>query len=155
MSVGPVLRLERTFDAPREEVFAAWTSPEVLRRWWAAGPGWECTGAEVDLRVGGRYRLGMRESPEQPPYVVGGEYLEVDPPERLVYTWTWEGDPESQQGSRESVVTVRFLAAGSGTTVELVHEGFATPEVRDRHAHGWMGVLDSLAARGLGAPASG
>jgi uncharacterized protein YndB with AHSA1/START domain len=152
MSEGPVLRLERTFDAPREEVFAAWTSPEVLRRWWAAAPGWECTTAEVDLRVGGRYRLAMRESPEAAPYAVGGEYLEVDPPERLVYTWTWEGDPESQRGSRDSVVTVRFLPAGSGTTVELVHEGFATPDVRDRHAHGWMGVLDNLAARGLGAP---
>ena len=123
MSEGPVLRLERTFDAPLEEVFAAWTSPEVLRRWWAAGPRWECTGTEVDLRVGGRHRLGMRESPEQPPYVVGGEYPEVDPPARLVYTWTWEGDPGSEEGSRDSIVTVRLLPAGSGTTVELVPGG--------------------------------
>jgi uncharacterized protein YndB with AHSA1/START domain len=82
------LRLERTFAAPREEVFRAWTEPEVLRRWWAAAPTWECPVAETDVRVGGRYRLTMRDPDSGKEHTVGGEYVAVESPQRLVYTWT-------------------------------------------------------------------
>jgi uncharacterized protein YndB with AHSA1/START domain len=57
---GYVVRIERTFDAPAEAVFDAWTRPEVMRRWWHAGPDWETPEAEVDLRVGGKVRVVMR-----------------------------------------------------------------------------------------------
>jgi uncharacterized protein YndB with AHSA1/START domain len=74
------LQLERRFDASPEAVFDAWTNPDVLRRWWAAGPDWETPVAEVDLRAGGRYRLTMRDPAAGAEHTVGGEYIEVRRP---------------------------------------------------------------------------
>ena len=141
------LRAERTFDAPREAVFAAWTNPEVLRRWWASEPGWRSPSAEVDLRVGGRYRLSMGEPDGGPVHTVTGEYTEVRPPERLAYTWTWEGDPPEMDGSAGTLVTVEFAEDDGRTTVTVVHTGFATEQARDLHKGGWGGCLDSLGRR--------
>jgi uncharacterized protein YndB with AHSA1/START domain len=141
------LRAERTFDAPREAVFAAWTNPEVLRRWWASEPGWRSPSAEVDLRVGGRYRLSMGEPDGGPVHAVTGEYTEVRPPERLAYTWAWEGDPPEMDGSAGTLVTVEFTEDDGRTTVTVVHTGFATEQARDLHRGGWGGCLDSLGRR--------
>ena len=146
------LRLERTFPAPRDEVFEAWTSPEVLRRWWAAGPDWDTPLAEVDLRVGGRYRLAMRDPSSGDVHTVGGEYLEVSPPRRLSYTWTWEGSDEDPAGAG-SVVSVDFVEQDGQTTVVLVHSGLTGEESRDRHAHGWTACLDNLGGRVLASAA--
>ena len=141
------LRAQRTFDAPREAVFAAWTNPEVLRRWWASQPGWRSPSAQVDLRVGGRYRLSMGEPDGGPVHTVTGEYTEVRPPERLAYTWAWEGDPPEMNGSAGTLVTVEFAEDGGRTTVTVVHTGFATEQARDLHEGGWGGCLDSLGRR--------
>jgi uncharacterized protein YndB with AHSA1/START domain len=143
------LRLERTFAAPAAEVFAAWTEPEVLRRWWAAQPGWQGAAAEVDLRVGGRYRLAMADPESGAVHAVGGEYLEVAPPRRLAYTWTWEGDPEEMRGSAGSLVTVEFRERAGRTDVVLTHTGFDDDHVRDLHGGGWGGCLDNLELRVL------
>ena len=91
-------RLQRTFQASPEEVFDAWTNPEVLQRWWAAQPSWTSPGCDVDLRVGGRYVLRMSNDETGEQYVVGGEYREVVRPRRLVYTWCWQGDGGSDPG---------------------------------------------------------
>jgi uncharacterized protein YndB with AHSA1/START domain len=139
-----VLRMNRRFDAPRERVFEAWTSPEVLKDWWRAGPDWTTPEAEVDLRPGGSYRLAMRDPESGQTHTVVGEYREVQPPERLVYTWTWESNPTEMQGSAGSVVTVEFLDDGGATNVELTHTGFADDEIRDLHAHGWEACLANL-----------
>ncbi len=138
------LRLERTFDAPREAVLDAWTDPEVLKRWWAAGPDWETPTAEVDLREGGTYRLSMRDPDSDAVHTVGGEYTEVRRPERLAYTWTWESHESPSAGSR---VTVDFAEDGGRTTVTLVHTGLGTAESREQHEHGWAGCLDNLERR--------
>jgi uncharacterized protein YndB with AHSA1/START domain len=146
-----VLRLSRRFEAPRERVFEAWTSPAVLREWWHAGPDWETPEAEVDLRPGGSYRLAMRDSESGQTHTLVGEYREVQPPERLVYTWTWESNPEEMQGSAGSLVTVEFSDEGGATNVEITHTGFANEEIRNLHAHGWeacLANLERLFARG-------
>ncbi|HWT22350.1 MAG TPA: SRPBCC domain-containing protein [Solirubrobacteraceae bacterium] len=143
---GSILRIERAFDAPREAVFDAWTSPEVLRRWWAAGTGWSTPVADVDLRVGGRYRLSMRDPAAAGAYTVVGEYVEVVRPERLVYTWTWEGEPAEQAGSEGTLVSVDFLETGGRTTVVITHTGFAGPGVAAQHEHGWNACLENLGA---------
>jgi uncharacterized protein YndB with AHSA1/START domain len=135
-----VLVLTRTFAAPREKVFRAWTDPALLKKWWAAGPGFTPTVAEIDLRVGGRYRLGMRAPDADADYVVAGTYREVQRPARLVYTWAWEG-----AGAPETLVTVEFLDRGAQTEVILTHEQFADASDRDQHASGWSGCLDNLA----------
>jgi len=137
------LRLERSFAAPPERVFEAWTSPEVLRRWWAAQPDWTSPEAEVDLRVGGRYRLAMRNA-EGETHAVTGVYIQIDPPSRLAYTWAWEelDHPDSQ-------VTVEFRGEGEGTTVVITHAGLPDEAEREQHGHGWNGCLDNLGRRVL------
>ena len=133
------LHLKRTFAASREKVFRAWTDPEALKRWW--GPeGFSTPAAEIDLRVGGKYRIAMR-SPHGDTYHLVGTYREVRPPEKLVYTWAWEAEPE--QG--ETLVTVEFLDRDDSTEVVLTHELFPSEKVRDEHGKGWTGSLDHLA----------
>ena len=78
-----VVRIERTFDAPAEDVFDAWTSADVIRRWFRPGRDWGTPSAEVDLRVGGTVRVVMR-SPDGSDYPLHGTFLEVAPPDRLV-----------------------------------------------------------------------
>jgi uncharacterized protein YndB with AHSA1/START domain len=94
---------------------------------------------EVDLRVGGRYRIHMRE-PEGKEHRVVGVYREVDPPRRLVYTWTWETDPIVT----DSIVTVEFNERGGSTEVVLRHEKLPTVEKRDGHNAGWVVCLEQL-----------
>jgi uncharacterized protein YndB with AHSA1/START domain len=138
-----MLRVSRRFDAPRERVFDAWTNPDVLRSWWAAGPDWKTPTAEVDPRPGGRYRLSM-EDPTGSVHTVVGEYKEVTPPERLAYTWSWEGGPPEMAGSADSLVVVEFLEDGDGTEVVLTHSGFASGEIRGEHEKGWTAVIENL-----------
>jgi uncharacterized protein YndB with AHSA1/START domain len=146
------VRLERTFDAPAEAVFDAWTNPEVLRRWWVASPNGTTPLAEVDLKVGGRYRMAMINEEGGETVTVGGEYVEVDRPRRLAYTWTWEGSRES--GSENSLVTLEFEEHDGRTTVTLVHTGITSQESRDSHAQGWAGCFDNLGRRIFGAAAA-
>jgi uncharacterized protein YndB with AHSA1/START domain len=134
------LHLARTFLAPREKVFRAWTNPEELKKWWGP-PGYSTPSAEVDLRVGGKYRLGMRKLPDGELFYLTGTYRDVRPPERLVYTWRWEANPEMG----ETLVTVEFRAVGDSTEVVLTHEFFPNQKARDDHNQGWSGCLDRLA----------
>jgi uncharacterized protein YndB with AHSA1/START domain len=143
-----VLRLTRRFAAPRERVFEAWTDPALLRRWWAALQGWETSLAEVDVRPQGRYRLSMSDGERD--YTVVGEYVEVRPPARLAYTWTWEGEPEEMRGSEGTLVEVDFVEDGGRTEVVLTHSGFAGERIRDLHGEGWGGCLDNLSRRVFG-----
>jgi uncharacterized protein YndB with AHSA1/START domain len=145
---GPlVLRMERTFSASAEAVFEAWTSAAVLMRWWAPGPDWETPVAEADVRVGGRLRIVMR-SPQGEEFAGGGEYVEVTPPERLVFTWTWDGH-EGHEGSQ--LIEVEFDDNGDGTTtVEVTNRGLKDEESKESHREGWEGSLANL-ERVLGA----
>jgi uncharacterized protein YndB with AHSA1/START domain len=136
------LRLQRTYDAPAEDVFDAWTNPEVLRRWWKANPAWITPVAEVDLRVGGRYRISMEDPESGKKYTAGGEYSEVSRPNRLVYSWQWE--QENGELSHSSTVAVDFRGEGEQTTVVLEHTGLESLESRDSHGQGWEGVLEAF-----------
>jgi uncharacterized protein YndB with AHSA1/START domain len=138
--------LERTFAGSPEEVFDAWTNPEVLERWWGIQPTWTSPGCEVDLRVGGRYVLRARDDGSGRVHVLTGEYREIDRPNRLVYTWCWEGGEDMHPG-HVSLVTVEFRADGAATTVLLEHAQLASEESRAGHAAGWAGALDNLATR--------
>jgi uncharacterized protein YndB with AHSA1/START domain len=134
------LEIRRTFAAPRERVFNAWTRSEELRKWFAPGPLTTAV-ADVDLRVGGRYRITMR-TPEGKEHVVTGTYRVIDPPKRLVYTWRWEDKPSAG----DSVVTIEFNDRGRSTEVVLRHEGLPNEKEIADHEQGWNGCLDKLAA---------
>jgi uncharacterized protein YndB with AHSA1/START domain len=136
-----VLRLQRTLNAPAEAVFDAWTSPEVLRLWWPAGADWETPVAEVDARVGGGLRLVMR-GPDGEEFGGCGEYLELKRPERLVFTWTWDGH-EGHEGSQ--VVEVEFHGNDDGTTtIVLTNRGLPDEDARRSHREGWQASFDNL-----------
>ena len=90
------LRMVRTFQAPAQAVFDAWTNVEVLRRWFHARHDWETTVAEVDLRIGGAVRIVMRDPHKEVEYGGGGRYTEIDPPRRLAFTWFWDGNDKRQ-----------------------------------------------------------
>ena len=135
---GQAVEVRRTIAAKRERVFAAWTRAEEMKRWSGPGP-MTVPICEVDLRVGGRYRLQMR-APDGATHTAFGSYREIDPPKRLVYTWSWEENP----AVRDSVVTVEFIDRGNSTEVVLRHEGLPTEKERTDHENGWTGALDRL-----------
>jgi uncharacterized protein YndB with AHSA1/START domain len=135
---GRVVRIERTFDARAEEVFDAWTAPEVMRRWLHPAPDWETPEAEVDLRVGGTVRVVMRR-PDGTEVETRGEYRLIDRPRRLVMTWTFDDDP-----SNEQLMELFFSESGGSTTVLLVNSGISTDQRRDAQDWGWRGCLDLL-----------
>jgi len=133
----PSLTLKRRLNAPPERVYAAWTDPEKLKRWF--GPEQiETLRADADARVGGRFRIVMRGTDGEE-HDVSGVYREVVPNERIVFTWAWRSTPE-----RESLVTVVIKPQGAGSLLTLVHEQFFDEAARDRHEHGWIGCLDKL-----------
>jgi uncharacterized protein YndB with AHSA1/START domain len=135
---GYVVRIERSFDAPAEAVFDAWTSAEVMRRWFHVAPDWETPEAEVDLRVGGRVRVVMRR-PDGTEVGAGGEYTEIDRPKRLVMTWTFSDEPSNRQ-----LIELSFSESEGSTTVVLINTGISTHERRDAQEWGWHGCLDML-----------
>jgi glutathione S-transferase len=132
------LQLQRTYQAPAERVFAAWTSEEVLRRWWQAERGWETTEAVVDLRVGGAIRVVMRDPVKDAEYGGGGTYTEVEPPTRLAFTWLWDGD------TRRTLIEIDFEEADGATTVRFSHSGLWDEEAVRSHERGWGTILDNL-----------
>lgn len=134
------LTIERRLAAPRERVYRAWTDPDEVRRWWSLGR-MTVEIADFDVRVGGRFRLGMR-SPEGNLYVVGGEYSVVEPPARLVHTWQWEEDGPG--GAQVMRVTVEFVEDGDSTRLVLTHEDFRNQDAVDSHDAGWTEKLDCI-----------
>lgn len=136
---APILEVRRLIRASPQRVFAAWTTPAELTAWHAPGP-LVVSAAAIDLRPGGRYRIHMR-APDGRELCVGGVYLEVEAPRRVVYTWAWEG-----QDMPDSVVTVEFHARGAGTEVVLRHAGLRDVNQRAEHASGWTGIFDKFTA---------
>jgi uncharacterized protein YndB with AHSA1/START domain len=138
MTDDRALRLERTFQAPANAVFEAWTSEEVLRRWWHTEHGWETSEAEVDLRVGGTVRVVMRDPEKGADYGGGGTYTEVEPPTRLAFTWTWDGD------TRRTLIEIDFEESDGVTTVRFTHSGLWDDEAVRSHEDGWRKLFDRL-----------
>jgi uncharacterized protein YndB with AHSA1/START domain len=135
MNDGIALVARRTIRASASRLFDAWTEPEQLRAWWGPRPV-TCSAAEVDLRVGGRYRI-TNELPDGNVVIIEGEFELIEPPHRLVYTWRSGEDPQSR-------VTVRFEPRKEATEVIVIHEQIASEAIKKSHVQGWSGCLDSL-----------
>jgi uncharacterized protein YndB with AHSA1/START domain len=135
---GHVVRIERTFAASAEDVFDAWTSPEVMRRWFHCAHDWATPEAEVDLHVGGKVRVVMRK-PDGTEVEAQGEYTLIDRPHRLVMTWSFDDD-----SSNEQLIELTFSESLGSTTVLLVNSGISTDERRDAQDWGWRGCLGEL-----------
>jgi uncharacterized protein YndB with AHSA1/START domain len=135
------LELRRTIRTSREKAFQAWTNPEQLKKWFAVSEGFTTPIAEVDLQVGGRYRLGMKAPGDNPILIVGGVYREIILFEKLVFTWQWETTDPNEP---ETLVTVEFFAQDGVTEIALKHELFTDLAQRDKHGEGWAGCFDHL-----------
>lgn len=138
MMAAESLTIVRIVAAPRERVFAAWTRPEAIARWFMAGEDWKCV-PQADVRIGGEYKLQMHD-PTGAVHEQFGSYREIAKPERLVFTWTC-----IEVGVVDSVVTIELRElAGNRTELTLTHDLDAAPEVRRSHEEGWTACLANL-----------
>jgi uncharacterized protein YndB with AHSA1/START domain len=135
-AVAVVIR--KTIAATAEILFDAWTKPAKMKEWW--GPGEvRCVDVEVDLRVGGRYRIA-NQFPDGKVIWISGEYESIERPHKLVYTWVVEPNVEPIER-----VTVQFKSRDRATEVIIIHEQIPDASTRDRHEAGWHGCLEGLA----------
>ena len=140
VSTVPALVIRRTFRAPRERVFAAWTDPDTVRKFMSPGDV-KVGDVQLDVRDGGKFRIVMVHADGEL-LPVRGVYKEVRTPERLVMTWTWEEDDPSEE--RETLLTLDFFDRNGETELVLTHEDLRSEESRASHEHGWTGILDKL-----------
>jgi uncharacterized protein YndB with AHSA1/START domain len=136
-SITDILKVTHRFRAPREKVFAAFSSIEAMKGWF--GCGGHISGS-VDFRIGGHYRL--KSESEGCSTVAIGEYQEITPPEKLVFTWKWENDED--WADVESLITIEFVEENSQTVLTLTQVGFPSEESRSKHTQGWEGCFAKL-----------
>lgn len=134
----PSLTLRRHYRATADKVWRAWTDPQALKHWFGPDEIVAVPIAEIDLRVGGRFRVAMLAADGET-HDVSGIYLEVEPQRKLVFSWAWRSTPE-----RESRVTVRIEPDDQGCELVLLHEQFFDEAAREGHTHGWSGALAKL-----------
>lgn len=139
-----VVSVTRIVEAPPQQVFDAFTRPDVVRQWWGPrqdGQDFTTPTAEMDVRPGGRYRIGIR-SPHGDDYWMQGQYKEVDAPELLMFTHAWE--QTNGQSAAEGLISVEFGRSGKGTIVSFTKSGFDSTDARDSEIEGWHEALDRL-----------
>jgi uncharacterized protein YndB with AHSA1/START domain len=133
------LQLRRTFAAPRERVYRAWTDAKEFALWFHPTTDHTTVITQLDFKVGGKYSLEMRHK-DGNVHKLSGTYQQIKPPEKLVFTWRWAADPSGH----ESVVSLEFHDLGNATEILLTHGQFPSVESREKHNHGWMGCLEQL-----------
>jgi uncharacterized protein YndB with AHSA1/START domain len=131
------VEIRRVIKAPRSRVFASWTTPELMQRWFAPRE-MRLANASADLRIGGEYRIEMR-GVDNAEYVATGVYRKIVPNELLSFTWGAGCDP-----GKETLVTITFRDFEHGTELILTHERFSSADAAARHERGWVGCLDKL-----------
>ncbi len=137
-SAGQILRLVRRLPATPAEVFAAWTEAESLKAWMCPGLTHVST-AELDVRVGGHFRIVMRRGAQETVHT--GVYHEICPPERLVFTWS-----STLTRGETTRVTVELRPQGDATELTLIHEGLPDAEVAAQYDSGWQSIVAKLEA---------
>ena len=133
------LHLRHVVSATRERVYTALTNPDMLTRWW--GPrGFSIPSAEIDLRLGGRYRITM-QPPAGSAFHLSGIFRRIEPPSHLAHTFVWE-EPDSDD--RATVVTLSLRELGKSTELVMDQGPFATPARHALHQQGWSESLEKL-----------
>jgi uncharacterized protein YndB with AHSA1/START domain len=133
------IRVRKVVPAPKERVFRAWTEPSQVKRWWTIGDGWKTSSVDVDLRVGGRFTV-RNEQAGGDPLLITGEFVVVQPPDKLVYTWRFQlPKPE------DTLVTVEFRGLGDATEVFVTHE-HSSKDMGPSAVAGWNAALEGLAS---------
>lgn len=143
------VEVRRILQAPRPNVYEAWSSSELLEQWMGPSDDMETHVEAFDIHAGGEYRFRMiarRDDPATGPagtqFVVGGRFVDLKAPERLAFTWQWL---ENGLDVGQSLVRIELRDLGNRTELVLVHSGLPTAEAREAHREGWEGCLDCLA----------
>jgi uncharacterized protein YndB with AHSA1/START domain len=135
----PRLSIRRFYPVAPGKVWRAWTDPQALSRWFGPGEPDSVTSAELDVRIGGRYRIAFL-APDGVEHVAAGVYQQVVENRRLVFSWTRHGMPELT-----SQVTIELRPVSGGTELSFLHE-FPDVAARDDHERGWLPTFAKLAA---------
>lgn len=133
------LEVRRTYSATPEKLYQAWTRTEALARWFAPSNEYSVIVHELDVRVGGRYRIEMAHQSGRSSVALG-TYRELEPGKRIAFTWRWESRPTMP----ETVVEIEFLPRGTDTELVLTHRLLDEAADRDNHEKGWFGCLSRL-----------
>jgi uncharacterized protein YndB with AHSA1/START domain len=134
------LEIKRFIKAPRDHVYAAWTDPAQLKQWF--GPeSIQTHDLIADARVGGKFRWDLSNADGEK-MTCRGEYLELQPGKKIIFTWQWEDDEIWK--THTSLVTVELCDADGGTELRLIHEQLPNEESRDGHTRGWNSALNKL-----------
>jgi len=143
------LSVSRVIKAPREKVFRAWLDPKIRQQWWTNEKNEGPISCEIDGRTGGAYRITQTHDSDEHPepdgfiWIMDGEFLEVTPHERIVFTWNVNHTVEPIKDQR---VTVEFEEVEGGTNVTITHEGVMSENIADGTRQGWTGLLENIAA---------
>jgi len=133
------LTMNRQFNVSKQDVYEAWTNKEALVSWFAPTPEMKTIVHELELQVGGKYRIEMLET-NGTQHVIHGEYVGLNPYDQIVFTWKWE----SEEQNANSLVTIDLTENKGVTKMVLTHEKLASQESVDLHLEGWIGCLGQL-----------
>lgn len=135
------LSMTKIYNGPVDLVFDAWINPQIIKKWFSPDGKWAVEVAEMNVSVGGKYRIAMH-SPDNRTWEVYGQYKEINPSKKLVFTWNTED-------VKETVVTVDFKDLGEKTQVNLTHDLLPNQEQVDEHTYGWKGCMENLKTKVL------
>lgn len=133
------LTMNRSFKHPKKDVYDAWTNRESLISWFAPAKEFTTIIHEQELKVGGKYKIEMRE-PDGSAHVIHGEYVALNPFDQIVFTWEWESDEQEVN----SLVTIDLKEKDGSTEMVLLHEKLESQNSVDLHLEGWTGCLTQL-----------
>jgi uncharacterized protein YndB with AHSA1/START domain len=136
--ITPSLTIVRQYQSTPDKVWNSWTTSAALKQWMAPSRDFTTTVVELDVRVGGRYRINMK-GPDGAEHDISGVYRRITPQRKLEFTWSWKSTPE-----RESLVVIELRPTAQGTELTLTHSQFVDQEACDRHNEGWHGCLGQL-----------
>ena len=133
------LTIERLFKASQQAVYEAWTQKEALTQWFAPTKEMSTIMHQMELKVGGQYRVEMLE-PDGTSHMTRGEYVVLNPFEQIAFTWKWESD----EMVVDSLVTIDLIEEGDATKMILTHDRLGSQHSVDLHNEGWTGCIEQL-----------
>jgi uncharacterized protein YndB with AHSA1/START domain len=135
------LTMNRNFKASKQSVYDAWTKEEAITSWFAPTSEMSTEVHEMEVKVGGKYRISMLE-PDGKVHTMHGEYIALNPYDQIIFTWEWESDEEQVN----SLVTIDLSEKNGTTDMVLLHEKLASQDSVDMHTEGWTGCIAQLEA---------
>ena len=134
------LKIRKQFSAPIERLYRAFTQKDILEKWFSCNEGLPCSLIELDYKVGGKYRFGMKDKKSDEEYIATGVYIEIIPNEKISMTWSWEHETDEP----ETLVTFEFHKTENGCDLLLIHSKFPTIERKEHHDQGWSQIIETL-----------